>query len=317
MEKKNKYLTGGSDDFLRYRKGSMTSKERNAFEKELQRDPFTGEALEGFELVNPDEALKDLSSLRDQIKERTAKRSFAVYYRVAASLAILVTISVIFYVRKPAKEPSISSDYYQKPETTLVIAAAEPIVAKTDKPGPLFEIRKADRPESVASSTKSADIAPEPREDLVVKELNSEEAEQVEEMSAAAEEDFFQVKDMETDKKTEKSRVAGVTAPMAAKSISIENHTKPEPVEGIDSFNLYIETKINQFPRGDDSEQVVILSFVIKKDSTLTDFKIIESPGQAYSREAKRLIKEGPRWKPATVNGQPVEEEYIVRLVFN
>ncbi|MBI5009511.1 MAG: energy transducer TonB, partial [Bacteroidia bacterium] len=120
----------------------------------------------------------------------------------------------------------------------------------------------------------------------------------------------------ESEKKMELSKVAGVSAPMAAKGRSVSEQTPPQPVAGIDSFNIYIEKNIRVPDTRGDRDQTVIISFIVNTDSTLSDFRIIGSPGESFSREAKRLIKEGPRWKPATENGIPVKEETRIRIVF-
>ena len=73
---------------------------------------------------------------------------------------------------------------------------------------------------------------------------------------------------------------------------------------------------IRQIPGDNKTEPFVIISFIVKPDSSLTNIRIQESPGQAYSREAKRLLKEGPLWIPATENGEPVEEEYSIKITF-
>ncbi|MCU0358652.1 MAG: CBS domain-containing protein [Cyclobacteriaceae bacterium] len=55
-----------ANDIERYRKGTMTNAERHAFEKKVLTDPFLAEALEGAELIAPDEfAVKALHQMQD------------------------------------------------------------------------------------------------------------------------------------------------------------------------------------------------------------------------------------------------------------
>ena len=68
-------------DFLRYSRGEMTGKERNAFERELQKDPFAEEAMEGLASISPDEASKDISNLKKRLKTRISKRQKFIIYR--------------------------------------------------------------------------------------------------------------------------------------------------------------------------------------------------------------------------------------------
>jgi outer membrane biosynthesis protein TonB len=103
---------------------------------------------------------------------------------------------------------------------------------------------------------------------------------------------------------------------MAAKGRSASEYIESMPIAGIDSFNIYIGKNIRYPDVNGDSELTVIISFIVNTDSTLSDFRIIESPGQSFSREAKRLIKDGPAWKPAIADGLPVREETRIKIVF-
>ena len=74
----------------------MTEKERNAFEKRLQRDPFTNEASEGFESTDPSQVKNDLQIIRKQLEKRISGKPKVLWYRIAASVAALMIISSIF-----------------------------------------------------------------------------------------------------------------------------------------------------------------------------------------------------------------------------
>ena len=66
----------------------------------------------------------------------------------------------------------------------------------------------------------------------------------------------------------------------------------------------------------DGDKAVVVLSFLVRDNGSPDSIKVITSPGEQFSEEAVRLIKEGPKWKPATEKGNPTEEKAIVRIVF-
>ena len=53
----------------------MTGRERNAFERELQKDPFAEEASEGFASVTPEEVSEDIADLQKQLKRRVEKET--------------------------------------------------------------------------------------------------------------------------------------------------------------------------------------------------------------------------------------------------
>lgn len=126
MKRKSKYKDSGLTGFLKYLRNEMTGKERNAFEKELQKDPFAEEAAEGFPSTDPGTVAEDMKSLQKRLKRRTGKRSFVTLYRIAASVAVLLVISSVFIILNRR-----SSKIIEAPETfqpALEIAKAEPYV---------------------------------------------------------------------------------------------------------------------------------------------------------------------------------------------
>lgn len=81
--------------FGRYLTNQMTPAERNVFEKELQKNPFEAEALEGFEMVSSSDLQNDLRRIKAQlIPSRRKKRT--TYYAAAATILLLVTAGVIW-----------------------------------------------------------------------------------------------------------------------------------------------------------------------------------------------------------------------------
>jgi len=60
----------------------------------------------------------------------------------------------------------------------------------------------------------------------------------------------------------------------------------------------------------------VIVSFIVNKDGTIEDTKIIRSPDPNLSREAERVIGLMPKWKPAMQSGKAVRSRYMIPLMF-
>ncbi|RKR81467.1 protein TonB [Mucilaginibacter gracilis] len=61
----------------------------------------------------------------------------------------------------------------------------------------------------------------------------------------------------------------------------------------------------------------VFLQFVVEKDGSLTDMKIINNPGSGLGEEAARVLKTSPRWKPGIQNGKPVRVQFTIPITFN
>ena len=62
--------------------------------------------------------------------------------------------------------------------------------------------------------------------------------------------------------------------------------------------------------------QEVMVSFTVRADSTLADIKVIRSPGEPFTAEVSRLLREGPRWVPARSGGNAAGEEVVLMFVF-
>ena len=94
-------------------------------------------------------------------------------------------------------------------------------------------------------------------------------------------------------------------------------YTAPEPVGGQKEFDRFIENNLKKPASFIEGERaVVILSFTVRRNGVIEDIKAIRSPGEQYSGEAIRLIREGPSWKPATENGEKIDADVRVRIVF-
>ena len=60
----------------------------------------------------------------------------------------------------------------------------------------------------------------------------------------------------------------------------------------------------------------VIVGFVVERDGSITDVKIMRSVDPSLDREAQRVVKSMPKWKPGKQNGSAVRVKYTVPVVF-
>lgn len=149
MPDKNKNKKSFLTDFIRYHGDEMTGEERNSFERELQKDAFTEEAAEGFVTISPDEVLKDTNHLQKRLNARTVIRQRSIYFRIAASIAVLMVISSIFIIverNKPEKQPAETIILTEALEITENKPLIQPIAkdVASEKPVMISE-KKADK----------------------------------------------------------------------------------------------------------------------------------------------------------------------------
>ena len=60
----------------------------------------------------------------------------------------------------------------------------------------------------------------------------------------------------------------------------------------------------------------VIVEFIIEKDGTITNVKVLHGVDPALDKEAIRVIKSMPKWNPGKQNGSAVRVRYEVPIVF-
>lgn len=60
----------------------------------------------------------------------------------------------------------------------------------------------------------------------------------------------------------------------------------------------------------------VIVSFVVENDGSLTNIKVSRSVDPSLDREAIRVVKAMPKWKPGKNQGVPVRVKYTVPVIF-
>ncbi len=63
-------------------------------------------------------------------------------------------------------------------------------------------------------------------------------------------------------------------------------------------------------------EGTVVVQFVIEKDGSITDIKVVRDPGGGLGREAERVIKEMPKWSPGRQKGEPVRVKMSAPIRF-
>jgi len=90
---------------------------------------------------------------------------------------------------------------------------------------------------------------------------------------------------------------------------------QPEFPGGIQKFYDYVGTNFDK-PEINDVESIsVFVSFVIEKDGSMTDIKVLRNPGYGLDKEAIRVLKAlKTKWKPGIKDGQFVRTQYTLPI---
>ncbi len=89
----------------------------------------------------------------------------------------------------------------------------------------------------------------------------------------------------------------------------------PEYPGGINRFYKFVGDNFEK-PELNISTASVIMSFVIEKDGSMSDIKVLRSPGYGLDREAIRVLKSSrTKWKPGIKDGKPVRTLYTLPII--
>jgi periplasmic protein TonB len=84
---------------------------------------------------------------------------------------------------------------------------------------------------------------------------------------------------------------------------------QPEYPGGMPNFYKFVGNNY-QVPEEEGLSGKVLVSFVVERDGSLTDIKVIRDLGYGTGAEAIRVLKKGPKWAPGEQNGKKVRCTY-------
>ncbi len=87
---------------------------------------------------------------------------------------------------------------------------------------------------------------------------------------------------------------------------------------GLESFHKFINENMiypSQASRL-GVEGKVFVEFIIEKDGSLSNFKVLKGIGAGCDNEAKRILAKSPKWVPATKNGKIVRQKMAAPIAF-
>ena len=88
---------------------------------------------------------------------------------------------------------------------------------------------------------------------------------------------------------------------------------------GGDQAMMDFVAKNVQYPQEAKDKEIsgrVLVSFVIEKDGSITDVKVVKGIGGGCDEEAVRVVKAMPKWKPGKDKGKPVRVSYTMPFTF-
>jgi hypothetical protein len=95
-----------------------------------------------------------------------------------------------------------------------------------------------------------------------------------------------------------------------------EIEVKPEYPGGTDQLYNFIE-KNYKIPEVTGLNGEIYMTFIVEKDGSLNQIKIVTDLGHNTGIEAIRVLKMSPKWRPAELNGKKVRANYSVPILIN
>lgn len=92
----------------------------------------------------------------------------------------------------------------------------------------------------------------------------------------------------------------------------------PEFKGGLKAFGAFLSRNM-RYPKEAQRNKIqgrVFLQFVIEKDGSLTDTKVVRGIGSGCDEEALRVINNSPEWNPGMQRGKKVRVSYVLPIYF-
>jgi protein TonB len=88
---------------------------------------------------------------------------------------------------------------------------------------------------------------------------------------------------------------------------------KPDFPGGMKKFYEYVQKNFRA-PEDSEVSGKIIVQFVVEKDGSLTDIKVLRDLGSGTKAEAIRVLQKSPKWKPGVQNGKNVRVLYSLPI---
>lgn len=121
------------------------------------------------------------------------------------------------------------------------------------------------------------------------------------------------------NKKNEEQQITGNRAYTKCLEASSTSYEESPRFPGGDKAMLDFIKRNMRYPKCVKKEGVegrVIVSFYVETDGSLTDLKIVKSVDSRLNKEALRIIKMMPKWKPGQLGGKIVRMKYSLPIQF-
>lgn len=127
--------------------------------------------------------------------------------------------------------------------------------------------------------------------------------------------------DVEVTEDTKVEAVQVVEAPVEKENVDeifnvVEESAAPKG--GMQAFYKYVSEKL-KYPaqaRRMGTEGKVFVEFVVNRDGSIVDVKVVRGIGAGCDEEAIRVVQSAPSWSPGKQRGKPVRQKMVIPINF-
>ncbi len=183
MSMSNRHITSLSE-FFNYLKNKLSHKEMHSFEKRMMQDSFESDAYEGFIQYDEEIINSDLKKLKHRLCQK--KKNKYIYLKIAASVIVIVTFSVVLFQLRLEDKTLISDNRNSElsVEKDIVPIPYVDVPEQVKEDGEVLlkheEMITNEKPktQSKKSIKKKSEIKEEPKEkELLVDKIHASETE--------------------------------------------------------------------------------------------------------------------------------------------
>jgi len=93
-------------------------------------------------------------------------------------------------------------------------------------------------------------------------------------------------------------------------------YSYPQFPGGNSALAKFIEDNLRYPDTGSDVQGRVIVSFMVERDGSLSDIKVVRGLDPAFDEEALRVVKMMPKWSPGVTDGKISVMRYTIPIIF-
>ncbi|HLN95185.1 MAG TPA: energy transducer TonB [Flavobacterium sp.] len=90
---------------------------------------------------------------------------------------------------------------------------------------------------------------------------------------------------------------------------------QPEFPGGMQAFYKWVQNNYHTPEDAADLKGRIIVTFVVEKDGSLTDIRVLRDLGYGTGKEAERMLRKSPKWKAGVQNGRSVRVQYSLPIM--